>query len=247
MAGAVDASSRRSATGQATCQPSLSATLSHSHTRILPTAGRTACRPPASARHASCQRQACTKYEVEGGGHGGVGSQTLCSLQDEAGRRHALSLDAHFFRLFLRLANGRPRHKAPFDSPCPSLARWRARQGPLQREREQSEIRWKWNRRGARRLPHGREWERERGERGEGREACRAGRGRFVRRAGLVERSGPSERAGVGRAGESSRNGNGFSLSVSNADVEREGNRGRERAGVRGGERATAVSDATDG
>ena len=30
-------------------------------------------------------------------------------------------------------------------------------EGPLERVGEQSEIRWKWNRRGARRLPHGRE------------------------------------------------------------------------------------------
>ena len=111
-----------------------------------------------------------------------------------------------------------------------------------EREREQYEIRWKWNRRGARRLPHGREEERERGER---REACRAVRGRFVWRAGFGGENGPTDRAGVGRVESEWERflSLGFKCRCGEGEKERAGG----RSGGRGGARATASSDARGG
>ena len=57
-----------------------------------------------------------------------------------------------------------PQNAVRLDVPSLSTAdggRARVRYTEREREREQYEIRWKWNRRGARRLPHGREEERE--------------------------------------------------------------------------------------
>ena len=154
----------------------------------------------------------------------------LYSLQDAAARSLSLSLAAHFFRLFLHLANRRLRRKTPFDStfPLSTADGGRARGRYRERERErESSTRYVGNGIGVALAgsPMG-ERKRERGESGERRAAPYA-----VGLCGglaLGERTGrPTERA----SGESSRNGNGFSLSVSNADVERERKRGR--AGVR--------------
>ena len=131
----------------------------------------------------------------------------LYSLQDAAARSLSLSLAAHFFRLFLHLANRRLRRKTPFDSTFPLSRRPMegARGAVTEREREREravrdtlemESAWRspappWARgreregRAARGVPRrtrsvcvaGWLWGRERADRQSGRRASRVGMG----------------------------------------------------------------------